>query len=127
MSVTINGYLSRPHVHVLIFLAISLAVFFVLRPKDANSLYSMAGVVYAVFILANSILIFYAPNTWSYFFTSLLFSLVYLLAIALMASMYIHLAKVEGSGESAMVFLVVMYHPLALLFMIFLKWIISKV
>ena len=127
MSVTINGYLSRPHVHVLIFLAISLAVFFVLRPKDANSLYSMAGVVYAVFILANSILIFYAPNTWSYFFTSLLFSLVYLLAIALMTSMYIHLAKVEGSGESAMVFLVVMYHPLALLFMIFLKWIISKV
>ena len=127
MSVAINGYLSRPHVHVLIFLAISLAVFFVLRPKDANSLYSMAGVVYAVFILANSILIFYAPNTWSYFFTSLLFSLVYLLAIALMTSMYIHLAKVEGSGESAMVFLVVMYHPLALLFMIFLKWIISKV
>ena len=126
MSVAINGYLSRPYFHVLVFLAISFAVFLLLRPKDANSLYTMAGVVYAVFILVNSLLIFYAPNTWSYFFTSLLFSLIYLLAIALMASMYIHLAKVEGSGESAMVFLVIMYHPLALLLTIFLKWIISK-
>jgi hypothetical protein len=127
MNLLVNAYLLKPYAHVVIFLAVTVAIFVLLRPKDANALYTMAGVVYAVFILTNSILIFFAQNTWTYFFTSLLLSISYILAVAPLSSIYIRMAKVEGSGESAMMFLVIIYHPLAMLFVIFLKWIMSKI
>jgi len=127
MNPVVNEYLSKPYVHVVVFLAITLAVFVLLRPKDANVLYTMAGIVYAVFILTNSILIFFTQHTWSYFFISLLFSIIYIVAVVLLASMYIRLAKVEGSGETAMMFLIIIYHPLAMLLVVFVKWIISKI
>ncbi len=127
MNLLVNAYLLKPYAHVVIFLAVTVAIFVLLRPKDANALYTMAGVVYAVFILTNSILIFFAQYTWTYFFTSLLLSISYILAVAPLSSIYIRLAKVEGSGESAMMFLVIIYHPLAMLFVIFLKWIMSKI
>lgn len=127
MNLFLSGYLLKPYVHVIVFLVVTFAAFLLLRPKDANALYTMAGVVYVAFILANSVLVFFAQNTWSYFFISLLFSLVYLMAVALLSSLYIRLAKVEGSGESATMFLVIIYHPAVLLLVILVKWIISRV
>ena len=90
-------------------------------------MYTITGVVYAVFILTNSILIFFGQNIWSYFFTSLLFSLIYVVVIALLSSLFMSMAKVEGSGESAMMFLIIFYHPFALLLVMGVKWIVSKI
>lgn len=127
MNLFISGYLLKPYAHVIVFLVVTFVGFILLRPKDANALYTMAGVIYVVFILANSVLIYFAQNTWPYFFVSLLFSLIYLMAVSLLSSLYIQMAKVDGSGESAMMFLVILYHPVVLLLVIFVKWIISRV
>lgn len=123
MNLAVDEYLLKPYAHVVVFLAVT--VFVLVRSRDANAVYTRAGVVYTIFILANSILLFFVQNTWSYFITSLLFSVIYLVAASLLCSMYIKLAKVEGSGESAMIFLVIIYHPVALLLVIALKWLVG--
>lgn len=125
MSVFINEYWLKPYAHAIGFLVLNLLIFVLMRPRNANALYTIAGVVYVVFILTNSILIFFAPNTWSYFFTSLLFSVIYLFFVAPLCSLYIRIANLDGSGESAMMFLVIIYHPFALLVVIGLNWLIA--
>jgi len=125
MSSPLHLYLSAPYTHAVVFLLITAVLFVLARPGNANALYTSAGVVYAVFILVNSIMIYYAESIWTYFFTSLLFSIVYLVAVELICSTYVRIAKVAGSGESAMVFLIIIYHPIVMLIVLLVKWIIG--
>ncbi|ELR69374.1 hypothetical protein C900_05064 [Fulvivirga imtechensis AK7] len=37
------------------------------------------------------------------------------------------LLKLKGSGESGMIFLVIIYHPFLLLLVVFLKWVYGKI
>lgn len=125
MNFSISEFLSKPYGLAIGFLVVMLFIFVLLRPKNPNTLYTIAGVLYVIFILANSVMIFFAENTWSYFFISLLFSLLYLFAVELLTSTYIRIARADGSGESAMIFLVIIYHPFVLLLAILVKWVIS--
>ena len=125
MNLVLDEYLLKPYAHVVLFLAITIVVLALPPAKNANVVYSRAGVIYALFILVNSIVVFLSPDTWSYFFISLLFSIIYIVVVSLLCSSYIKLTKVQGSGESAMVFLVIIYHPVALLLMIAIKWFVK--
>jgi len=122
-----HEYITRPFFQVIVFTLLSIVILPIARPKDANSVYTIAGIVYAVFIVVNSIIICFVPKMWPYFFYSMLFSIVYVLATAVIMSLYIDITKTEGSGETAMIFLIIMYHPLASLLVIFLKWAYLKI
>jgi hypothetical protein len=65
-------------------------------------------------------------NIWPYFFISLLCSVGYLLVVSFLAPLLIQLQRAEGSGESAMIFLVIIYHPFILLLMFLAKWMYLK-
>ena len=120
-------YIGRPSFQVAFFILLSLVIVPIARPKNADSVWSIAGVVYAVFIGVNSVLTLFVQQVWSYFLYSMLFSCVYLIATALTIPAYIKITKTQGSNEGAMVFLVAIYHPLASLLVIFLQWAYSKI
>jgi hypothetical protein len=49
-------YIGRPSFQVAFFILLSLVLIPIARPKNADSVWSIAGVVYAVFIGVNSVL-----------------------------------------------------------------------
>lgn len=114
--------LQKPFVQVLFFLVITILAIFIISPKNADNTWNAAGVVFIGFMLVNSILICTVTNSWSYFFYSLGFSLLYIACIAILIPALIKILKIEGSAESAMVFIFILYHPLFLLLMLLLKW-----
>lgn len=124
MNLLADGFWLKPYAQALAGLLFTMAVLLI-RPGNANSLYTRAGVIYVLFILANSVILFFVENNASYFFISLLCSVVYLIAVSLLCSMFIRLLRAQGSGESAMVFLVIIYHPVALLLVTLAKWFFS--
>lgn len=115
-------FISSPLHQALLFTLLSLAALPIVRPKDADSAYAIAGAFYAVFIVVNSFLLWTAPKAWPYFFQSMLLSIAYLLVAALVVALYLGVTKTKGPNDSAMVFLVIVYHPFALLAAIFLQW-----
>jgi hypothetical protein len=116
----------RPLYQAMFFLVLTIVLYALIRPGDAEKMWVIAGILYITFILTNSILFWPAGTAWSYFFNSLLFSVVYLVVIGGVVKVYSNLFKVEGSGESGMIFLVIMYHPFALLLVMLLKWLFAK-
>ena len=127
MNFAFSEYLTKPYSHCVVFLVLTFLILVLIRPKDANVMYTIAGVVYVFFILTNSVLIYFTENSWSYFFISLLFSVIYILAFSVLSSLYVRLADVDGSGESGMIFLVIIYHPVALLLVMGVKWLIARI
>jgi len=122
MAEMILELLQRPFVQMLGFVLLTIPTIFIIGPKNADHVWTIAGFIYIGFILVNSILIFFASPGWSYFFYSLGFSVLYLVSIFIVITALIKLLKIEGSGESAMTFLFIIYHPVFLLFVLFLKW-----
>lgn len=122
MTEIIFELLQRPFVQVLFFILITILSVFIIEPKNADSIWVIAGYVFIGFMLVNSILICTVSNGWSYFFYSLGFSALYLVIIGIIITTSIKLLKMEGSAESAMIFIFMIYHPVLLLFILFLKW-----
>ena len=120
-------FIQKPLYQALLFTGITLLVLAVIRPQKADTLWTIAGALYGLFILTNAIAICFEANVWQYFFYSLLFSVLYLLVAAVIVSGFSKLLEVTGSGESGMIFLVIIYHPFILLLMIFMKWIYFKI
>mgnify|MGYP001250918149 CR=1 FL=1 len=119
--------LQRPFVQMLAFVLLTIPAISIIGPKSADHAWTIAGFIYIGFILVNSILICFASHSWSYFFYSLGFSVLYLVSIFIVITILIRLFKIEGSGESAMTFLFIIYHPVLLLFILFLKWAYLKI
>jgi hypothetical protein len=86
----------------------------------------MAGVLYVAFILTNTAFIWVADKPWIYLLISIGLSVLYVFLIGLISTGYCKLVETEGSGESGMIFLVVMYHPVLLLLVILIKWLYFK-
>jgi hypothetical protein len=116
----------RPLYQAIFFLILTIVLYAIVRPGEAEKVWVIAGILYITFILTNSILFWPAGTAWSYFFYSLLFSIIYLVVIGGVVKVYSDLFKVEGSGESGMIFLVIIYHPFALLLVMLLKWLFAK-
>lgn len=118
--------LRQPLYQALLFLLLTLISIPFLSSKNANAVWNVAGVLYAAFILANAVFIWFADNTWTYFFISLGYSLLYILIVGVLVPSLISALKISGSGESAGIFLFIIYHPLILLFIILVKWVIRS-
>ncbi|HTE41593.1 MAG TPA: hypothetical protein VK629_12225 [Steroidobacteraceae bacterium] len=120
-------YIGRPLIQAVFFALLTMVIMPIVRPKITDSVYGIAGAIYAVFMLVNSIAICFAPKVWPYFSYSMLFSIIYIVVMFVVLNTYISVTKTEGSAESSMVFVVIMYHPFGLLLMIFLKWAYMKI
>ena len=127
VNITLEDFVSRPYLQALTFILLSVLLLAVVRPKETDTVYTLTGVVYAIFILANCVMIFFVPRVWPYFFYSMLCSVLYVGLIAMLNELYERIASSSGSGESGMIFLVIMYHPIAGLLAIFIKWIYNVV
>lgn len=122
----IMSFLQKPLYQMLFVQGLSLLAMLAYRPQNVNSLWTVAGLFYILFIVINSLFIWFAPRVWMYFFSSVGFSVLYMLLAYLISSAISGLFKLEGSGESSMIFLVIIYHPFALLLVIFLNWLYHK-
>ena len=118
--------LQKPFIQVLLFLLLTILAVFIAGPKNADNTWNIAGIVFICFMLVNALLICTVSNSWSYFFYSLLFSVLYLASIAILMPVLIKILKIDGSAESAMIFIFIIYHPVFLLLMLFLKWTYGK-
>ncbi len=127
MGLTLFEWLQKPFHQLLLFIPITLVCFLVTRQVKVDSAWTLAGLVYACFILVNSIFICFAEKPWYYFLISLGVSVLYIIIIGILLPFLIKLMKMEGTGESGMIFLIIIYHPLALVLAIFLKWLYLKV
>ncbi len=122
MAETLYELIQKPFVQVLFFLLLTILSFFTFSPKNADQAWTMAGFIFIGFMLVNSLLICFASNGWIYFFLSLGYSVLYLLGVAMLMPTMIRLLKIEGTAESGMIFIFIIYHPAFLLVMMFLKW-----
>ncbi len=112
-----------PFVQMLVFVSLTVLSVFIIKPKSTDKAWSRAGIVFTGFMLVNSAVLWFASNAWSYFFYSLGFSVLYLVSMAILLPALIKGLKIQGSAESAMVFIFIIYHPLLLLAVLFFKWI----
>lgn len=103
-------------------LALTVLLYILLRPKQQDSLWLIAGLGYALFILINSLASWFSDSGWSYALLSLLMSVLYLAAAAAIVTLFTSLLQAKGSGESAMIFLIIIYHPVALALVKLSQW-----
>lgn len=122
MMGTIFELLQKPFVQLLLAMLLTILFISILGPKNTDHTWNIAGLVYIGFMIINSILICTVSNSWRYLIYSLGFSIVYLVCISMIVPAITKFLKIEGSAESAMIFISFIYHPVLLLAMIFLKW-----
>ncbi len=115
--------IQKPGYQVLLFVCTTILLTLITRPRSSDKIWVVAGLLYFLFILTNAIFVFNESEVWSYFFISLGFSFLYLLVIAVTVKVLIKVLKRKGEEESAMIFLIVIFHPILLLVSIFLGWI----
>jgi len=120
-------FIQKPLYQWLTFVALAFILLFIIfRPRQEDTIWVIAGVTYLAFMFVNTVFIWTAESMWSYFFFSLLFSVLYLAAASAMTSVYSEMVDTKGSGESGMIFLVIIYHPFLLLLVVLVKWLVFK-
>jgi hypothetical protein len=124
---SVINLLHQPPYQALLFLLLTLLIIPLIRAKSANAVWNLAGMLYVGFIFSNTVFFWFEDGTWAYFFISLGLSLAYILAAGILVPMLINALKISGSGESATIFVFIMYHPVILLLMILVKWIVTLV
>ena len=118
--------LFKPYWQAILFISITAATLIFFWRGSSEAMWLVAGCGYAGFILLNSVLIWTADHTWRYFFTSMVFSMIYIIAAGILVFAFLTL-KPYGSNEAAIIFLSGIYHPVALLTVMFTKWMISRI
>ncbi|MEQ8559909.1 MAG: hypothetical protein RID18_00240, partial [Cytophagales bacterium] len=94
--------------------------------RSAESLWNIGGIVFGCYIIFSSILILFIDVArWGYFFSIMGYSVLYLIFTGISIQIIIQVKQIPGSNESAMVFLIIMFHPIVLLFLKFIKWLFS--
>jgi len=86
----------------------------------------IAAYTFALFLIVNAGLLWFADSPWRYFFYSIGFAVGYLLLIAIIMRGLLRVLHLKGSGESAMAFLIVIYQPVALLLVMVVKWMVTN-
>ncbi len=116
----------RPVYQAILCIVLMLILCTIIRPTKVDTLWVIAGLSYIFFILPNSIMIWFTTTPWTYFFISLFVSVGFLFVANLIVTGCSSLFNAKGSGESSMIFLVIIYHPFALLLVILVKWLYLK-
>ncbi len=118
--------LRNPAYQALLFLLLTPILIFVIRPKIVDKAWSIAALAFALFLIVNAVMLWFDDRPWHYFFYSIGLAVGYLLIIAVIIQGLQKVLKLEGSGEGAMAFLILIYQPFALLLVMLAKWIVTK-
>lgn len=123
-----NAYLfiQNPVYQALLFLLITPILIFVIQPKHADMAWVIAAYTFMFFLVVNATLLWFDESPWRYFFYSIGIAVGYLAIVAMMMAGILRVLKLDGSGESAMAFLVMIYQPFALLLVMLAKWIVTR-
>jgi len=117
------SYLHHPFYQFLFMQVLFVLVMIVIRPVQLERVWVMAGVHYISFILLNGVMCWFAEGVWMYFLYSMVFSVLFLLCANGLINLYSNWKSVGGSGESSMIFLVIIYHPFVLLAVMLARWV----
>lgn len=123
---TYFSFAQKPVYQALFFLLITPVAILILRPANVDKAWVIALCTFVMFLIVNAAFIWFAERHWQYFFYSIGLAVGYVLLVSIFIPALIRLLRLEGSGESAMAFLVLMYQPFALLLVMFAKWIAVK-
>lgn len=126
MNESIINLIQKPLYQALFFIALTVPSLLLLSPRNANGAWLHAGYYYLGFIVINIVALWFSENQWQYFFYSMGFSVAYILVIAVIMPILIKILNLEGSGEGAMVFLFIIYHPVGLIIVMLAKWLYFK-
>ena len=118
--------IQRPVYQALIFLLLTPLLVFGIQPKTADMAWNIAAYTFFLFLIVNAALLWFDDSPWRYFFYSIGFAIGYLLVIAIMMQGLLKVLRLEGSEESSMAFLILIYQPFALLLVMLAKWIVTK-
>ena len=119
-------FIQKPAYQALLFLFLTPALIFVVQPKSADTAWQLAVYTFVLFLIVNAVLLWFADSPWRYFFYSIGFAIGYILIIAIVMQGVLRILQLKSPEESAMAFLIVMYHPFALLFVMLVKWMVKK-
>jgi hypothetical protein len=117
-------FILKPACQALLFVILTPVCIFIIKPKTADKAWTVATYLFAAYLIANAILIWFDENYWRYFFYSLGFFICYITLIATTMPALLRILRLRSSQESAMAFLIVIYQPFVLLFMLFVKWLV---
>jgi hypothetical protein len=118
--------IQNPAYQALLFWLLTPILIFVIRPKTTETAWTIGAYAFGLFLIFNAVLLWFDDSPWRYFFYSIGLAVGYLLVIALIMPGLIRILKLKGSEESAMAFLILIYHPFALLLVMLVKWIATK-
>jgi hypothetical protein len=127
MDLSVYSFIQNPLYQAVLFLLLTPLIVFLIKPKTADKAWVLAAYTFMGFLIVNAVLIWFDENPWRYFFYSIGVALAYLLVIAIIMQGLIKVLNLRGSGESGMAFLIMIYQPFALLFVMFVKWIIHVI
>lgn len=119
-------FLKKPAYQALLFFLLTPALILILQPKNADKAWLIAAYLFIFYLVMNAGLLWFDNSPWRYFFHSISFTVAYLLLIAFTMPGLMKILQIQGSGESAMAFLLLIYQPVALLIIILAKWIVTK-
>jgi hypothetical protein len=123
-----NVYLliQKPAYQALVFLLLTPLLILIVRPKSADMAWLIAAYTFGSFLIVNAGLLWFDDSQWRYFFYSLGFAVCYLVVIAIVMAGLLKVLHLKGSEENAMVFLILIYQPFALLLVMLVKWLVTK-
>lgn len=123
-----NLYLliQKPPYQAILFLLLTPILIVVLRPRSTDSAWLIAAYTFALFLMVNAGMLWFADSPWRYFFYSIGSAVGYLVLTAIMMPAVLKVLRLEGSGESATAFLILIYQPFALFLVMVARWIVTK-
>lgn len=119
--------LQKPFYQVLLFVLVTVFALAALHVPNASDAWSIAGYIFIIFMLINAVLLWFASIPWRYFFHSICFGLMYLLLISILMPGLLKLLQLNGSVESAAIFLFIIYQPGLLLAALIFRWVHYKI
>ncbi|MFK7740105.1 MAG: hypothetical protein AB8H80_07245 [Planctomycetota bacterium] len=91
--------------------------------RTAGRMWGTAGTVYGCYILTSSLCALLALDILPFAITTLGCSALYMIFVGGVVQVLIKLFKIQGSSEGAMVFLIIIYHPITLLVAAGIRWV----
>ncbi|MCM4153946.1 hypothetical protein DHD05_20340 [Arenibacter sp. N53] len=116
------SYDSTPLYLTIGFFLITVLSLLIFGKDQAENLWSIGGIIFGCYLIFSSILVLFIDTGWGYFFSILGYSILYLIITGILIQIIIQVQQIPGSNESAMIFLIIMFHPILLLFLKFIKW-----
>ncbi len=126
MDLNVYLLLQKPAYQALLFLLLTPILIFIIQPKSADVAWGIATYIFAAFLIVNAGLLWFDVSPWRYFFYSIGSVVGYILLMAIIMSGLLKVLHLKSSEETAMAFLIVIYHPFALLLVMLVKWVVAK-